>query len=123
MIRTRAPCTAQALPDKCRDNGHIAFDIVLCLAVAARLLAEPGWNLWSNGEDVNEGLFSESPCRFLNITDQYQRLKMSCLVKRIKKNGAYVEEDPRGEKRLNQKDWRALSDEEIAYYTGCRRQT
>lgn len=28
---------AQALPDKRRDNSHIPFDILLCLAVAARL--------------------------------------------------------------------------------------
>ena len=28
---------AQALPDKRRDNSHIPFDILLCLAVAAKL--------------------------------------------------------------------------------------
>ena len=57
---------AQALPDKRRDNSHIPFDILLCLAVAAKLkrktsltdvpfavteaelLAELGWNLWDN---------------------------------------------------------------------------
>ena len=31
-----APLT-QALPDKRRDNSHIPFDILLCLAVAAKL--------------------------------------------------------------------------------------
>ena len=63
---------AQALPDKRRDNSHIPFDILLCLAVAAKLkrktsltdvpfavteaelLAELGWNLWDNERDVNE---------------------------------------------------------------------
>lgn len=67
---------AQALPDKRRDNSHIPFDILLCLAVAAKLkrktsltdvpfavteaelLAELGWNLWDNERDVNEGLFT-----------------------------------------------------------------
>ena len=74
---------AQALPDKRRDNSHIPFDILLCLAVAAKLkrktsltdvpfavteaelLAELGWNLWDNERDVNEGLFSESVMRKL----------------------------------------------------------
>ena len=74
---------AHALPDKRRDNSHIPFDILLCLAVAAKLkcktsltdvpfavmeaelLAELGWNLWDNERDVNEGLFSESVMRKL----------------------------------------------------------
>lgn len=74
---------AQALTDKRRDNSHIPFDILLCLAVAAKLkrktsltdvpfavteaelLAELGWNLWDNERDVNEGLFSESVMRKL----------------------------------------------------------
>ena len=51
----------------------------------------------------------------MNIADQYQRLRMSHLVKRIKKSSDCVEKDLRGEKLLNQKDWRALSDEEIMY--------
>lgn len=74
---------SQCLPDKRRDNRHIPFDILLCLAVAAKLkrktsltdvpfavteaelLAELGWNLWDNERDVNEGLFSESVMRKL----------------------------------------------------------
>ena len=74
---------AQALPDKRRDNSHIPFGILLCLAVAAKLkrktsltdvpfaiteaelLAELGWNLWDYERDVNEGLFSESVMRKL----------------------------------------------------------
>ena len=77
-----APLT-QALPDKRRDNRHIPFDILLCLAVAAKLkcktsltdvpfavteaelLAELGWNIWDNERDVNDGLFSESVMRKL----------------------------------------------------------
>lgn len=73
----------QALPDKRRDNSHIPFDILLCLAVAAKLkcktsltdvpfavteaelLAELGWNIWDNERDINEGLFSESVMRKL----------------------------------------------------------
>ena len=72
-----------ALTDKRRDNSHIPFDILLCLAVTAKLkcktsltdvpfavteaelLAELGWNLWDNERDVNEGLFSESVMRKL----------------------------------------------------------
>ena len=72
-----------AIPDKRRDNHHIPFDILLCLAVAAKLkrktsltdvpfavteaelLAELGWNLWDNERDVNDGLFSESVMRKL----------------------------------------------------------
>lgn len=67
-----------SLPDKRKDNKHIPFDILLCLAVAAKLklktsftdvpfavteaelLAELGWNIWDNERDINEGLFSES---------------------------------------------------------------
>ncbi len=74
---------AQTLPDKRRDNSHIPFDILLCLAVAAKLkcrtsltdvpfavteaelLAELGWNIWDNERDVNDGLFSESVMRKL----------------------------------------------------------
>ncbi len=77
-----APLT-QTLPDKRRDNSHIPFDILLCLAVAAKLkcktsltdvpfavteaelLAELGWNIWDNERDVNDGLFSESVMRKL----------------------------------------------------------
>lgn len=74
---------SQALPDKRRDNHPIPFDILLCLAVAAKLkcktsltdvpfavteaelLAELGWNLWDNERDVDGGLFSESVMRKL----------------------------------------------------------
>ena len=74
---------AQAMPDKRRDNSHILFGILLCLAVAAKpkhktsltdvpfavteaeLLAELGWNLWDNERDVDEGLFSEGVMRKL----------------------------------------------------------
>lgn len=73
---------AQALTDKRRDNSHIPFDILLCLAVAAKLkcktsltdvpfavteaelLAEPGLNIWDNEREVNEGLFSESAMQY-----------------------------------------------------------
>lgn len=74
---------SQALTDKRRENFHIPFDILLCLAVAAKLkgktsltdvpfaitdaelIAELGWNLWDNERDINEGLFSESVMRKL----------------------------------------------------------
>lgn len=72
-----------ALEDKRRDNLHIPFNILLCLAVAAKLklktsltdvpfavteaelLAELGWNIWDNERDINDGLFSESVMRKL----------------------------------------------------------
>lgn len=72
-----------ALPDKRKDNKHIPFDILICLAVAAKLkrktsltdvpfavteaelLAELGWNVWDYDRDINEGLFSESVMRKL----------------------------------------------------------
>lgn len=71
------------LDDKRRDNLHIPFDILLALAVTAKLklktsltdvpfavsdaelLAELGWNLWDNQRDINDGLFSESVMRKL----------------------------------------------------------
>ena len=69
-----------ALSDKRRDNKHIPFDILLCLAVTAKLkrktsltdvpfavteaelLSQLGWNLWDNEQDVNEGLFRKVLC-------------------------------------------------------------
>ena len=72
-----------ALEEKRRDNHHIPLDILLCLAVAAKmkqktsltdvpfavtnaeLLAELGWNIWNTERDINEGLFSESVMRKL----------------------------------------------------------
>ena len=74
---------SSALEDKRRDNLHIPFDILLCLAVTAKLkiktsltdvpfavsdaglLAELGWNIWDNERGINEGLFSESVMRKL----------------------------------------------------------
>ncbi len=70
------------------DAAEMSFpnlidDILLCLAVAAKLkcktsltdipfavtetelLAELGWNIWDNERDVNDGLFSESVMRKL----------------------------------------------------------
>ena len=72
-----------ALPDKRRDNHHIPLDILLALAVTAKLkiktsltdvpfavndaelLAELGWNVWDSERDLNEGLFSERVMRKL----------------------------------------------------------
>ena len=69
------PC---ALPDKRSHNHHIPFEILLCLAVTAKLkiktsltdvpfavndaqlLDELGWNICDNERCLNEGLFSES---------------------------------------------------------------
>lgn len=54
-------------------------------------------------------------CMFLNIAEEYQRLRMHQLGRKIKRSGVCVEKDRRGNELLNQKDWRALSDEEIDY--------
>ncbi len=61
---------AQELTDIRRDNSHIPFHILLCLAVAAKLkyktsltdvpfavteaelLAESGWNIWDHERDI-----------------------------------------------------------------------
>ena len=69
---------SKTFPDKRRHNHHIPFEILLCLAVTAKLkiktsltdvpfavndaqlLAELGWNIWDNERCLNEGLFSES---------------------------------------------------------------
>lgn len=74
---------SKALPDKRRDNHHIPLDILLSLAVTAKLeiktsltdvpfavnnaelLNELGWNVWDNERDINDGLFSESVMRKL----------------------------------------------------------
>lgn len=71
------------LDDKRRDNLHIPFDILLALAITAKLklktsltdvpfavsdaelLAELGWNLWDDQRAINDGLFSESVMRKL----------------------------------------------------------
>lgn len=64
-----------------------------------------------------EGFISSllSFCRFLNVAEEYQRLRMHHLVKKVRRSGIYVEKDCRGRELLNQRDWRALSDEEIDY--------
>lgn len=71
-----------ALEEKCKDNHHIPLDILLCLAVAAKmkktsltdvpfavtnaeLLAKLGWNVWDTERNRKEGLFSESVMRKL----------------------------------------------------------
>ena len=73
----------EAFKDKRSDNLHISSDILLTLAITAKLkqktsltdipfaitdaelLAELGWNAWDYGRDVNDGLFSESVMRKL----------------------------------------------------------
>ncbi len=54
-------------------------------------------------------------CEFLNIAEEYQRVRIHYLVRKIKISGICVEKDRKGNELLNQKDWRALSDEEIGY--------
>ena len=72
-----------AFKDKRSDNLHIPSNILLALAITAKLkqktsltdipfavtdtglLAELGWNAWDYGRNVNEGLFSESVMRKL----------------------------------------------------------
>ena len=74
---------SKVLPDKRKDNLHIPLNILLSLAVTAKLkiktsltdvpfavnnaqlLAELGWNVWDSERDLNEGLFSESVMRKL----------------------------------------------------------
>ncbi len=69
--------------------------------------------VFSDTEEFVSSLFPF--CGFLNIAEEYQRLRMSHLVKKVRQSGACVEKDPRGNELLHQRDWRALSDEEISY--------
>ena len=73
----------EAFKDKRSDNLHIPSNILLALAITAKLkqktsltdipfavsdaglLAELGWNTWDYGRNVTEGLFSESVMRKL----------------------------------------------------------
>lgn len=57
-------------------------------------------------------------CRFLNIAEEYQSLRMRHLVGKIRTNSACVEGDAKGKELLKQKEWRALSDEDIEYLYG-----
>lgn len=59
-----------------------------------------------------------SLCGFLNIAEEYQSLRMRHLVGKIRKNSACVEGDAKGKELLKQKEWRALSDEDIEYLYG-----
>jgi len=97
-----------SLEDKRGSNRHIPFDILLALAVAAKLkqktsltdvpfavteaevLAELGWNLWDNERDVNEGIFSENVMRRLlskYTSDEwvsfYNSYVQKCLVEKL----------------------------------------
>lgn len=61
-------------------------------------------------------------CRFLNIAEAYQRLRMRYLGTEIRKAGVCMEKDNRGNVLLNKRDWRTLSDGEIEYLYGLLRQ-
>lgn len=54
-------------------------------------------------------------CEFLNLAEGYQRLRLKHLGKKIRENYACVEKDSRGNQLLKEKEWRALSDDEIGY--------
>lgn len=74
---------AQSITDKRRENRHIPFDILMALAVTAKLklktsltdvpfavndaelLSELGWNIWDTDRSINNGLFSEGVMRKL----------------------------------------------------------
>lgn len=74
---------AQSITDKRRENRHIPFDILMALAVTAKLklktsltdvpfavndaelLSELGWNIWDTDRSINDGLFSEGVMRKL----------------------------------------------------------
>ena len=99
---------SHSLKDKRSSNRHIPFDILLALAVAAKLkqktsltdvpfavteaevLAELGWNLWDNERDVNQGIFSESVMRKLlakYTSDEwvsfYNSYVQNCLMEKL----------------------------------------
>lgn len=77
---------------------------------------EYGMVIFQNTKKFIEILFDF--CMFLNIAEEYQRLRMRYLGSIIKRSDVHVEKDQKGKELLYQKDWRALSDEEIDYLYG-----
>ena len=93
---------SKTFPDKRRHNHHIPFEILLCLAVTAKLkiktsltdvpfavndaqlLAELGWNIWDNERCLNEGLFSESVLR--NRLSKYSSEEWICFYNSFVQN-------------------------------------
>lgn len=72
-----------AFKEKRRNNSNIPLDIILCLAITAKmklktsvtdiafavtdaeLLSELGWNIWDNDRDLSKGLLEEGTVREL----------------------------------------------------------
>lgn len=78
---------AESFKDKRKQNKHIPFDILIALAIAAKmklktsltdvafavtdgeLLSELGWNMWDTDRNLEEGLFAEGVMR--NLIKKY----------------------------------------------------
>lgn len=78
---------AESFKDKRKENKHIPFDILITLAITAKmklktsltdvafavtdgeLLSELGWNIWDTERDLEEGLFAEGVMR--NLIKKY----------------------------------------------------
>ena len=74
--------------DKRKVNKHIPFDIMIALAITAKmklktsltdvsfavtdseLLSELGWNIWDTDRNLNEGLFAEGVMR--NVVKKFE---------------------------------------------------
>ena len=79
---------SESFKDKRKNNQHIPFDILIALAITAKmklktsltdvafavtdseLLSELGWNIWDTDRNLNEGLFAEGVMR--NIVKKYE---------------------------------------------------
>ena len=79
---------AESFKDKRKQNKHIPFDILIALAITAKmklktsltdvafavtdgeLLAELGWNMWDTDRNLEEGLFAEGVMR--NVIKKYE---------------------------------------------------
>lgn len=78
---------AESFKDKRKQNKHIPFDILIALAITAKmklktsltdvafavtdgeLLSELGWNMWDTDRNLEDGLFAEGVMR--NLINKY----------------------------------------------------
>ncbi|MHC6181044.1 transposase [Clostridium sp. JNZ X4-2] len=88
---------AESFKDKRKQNKHIPFDILIALAITAKmklktsltdvafavtdceLLSELGWNMWDTDRNLEEGLFAEGVMR--NLIDKYGSTEKNEFIK------------------------------------------
>ncbi|WP_217302080.1 transposase [Clostridium sp. 001] len=88
---------SESFKDKRKQNKHMPFDILIALAITAKmklktsltdvafavtdaeLLSEIGWNIWDTDRNLEEGLFAEGVMR--NLITQYGTTEKNELIK------------------------------------------